>query len=151
MGSDQRFDYSCLGDAVNLAARLEGQSKEYGMKIIIGEETVKDLEDEFVLIELDTIAVKGKTEPVKIYTSLGTYYALEYSMNYEMPRQQHDKFLFFYRNQKWLLARRWINDLRDQFGGALVSYYNMMEDRINQLEKEDLPEDWDGVYRATTK
>jgi adenylate cyclase len=103
------------------------------------------------LIELDTIAVKGKTEPVKIYTSLGTQYVLEYSMNYEMPRQQHDKFLVFYRNQKWLLARRWINDLRDQFGGAMVHYYNMMEDRINQLEKEDLPEDWDGVYRATTK
>ena len=151
MGSDQRFDYSCLGDAVNLAARLEGQSKEYGMKIILGEETVKEMDDEFVLIELDTIAVKGKTEPVKIYTSLGTYEELNWSMSYEMPRQQHDKFLVFYRSQKWVLARRWINDLRDQFGGAMVQYYNMMEERINQLEKEDLPEDWDGVYRATTK
>ena len=151
MGSDQRFDYSCLGDAVNLAARLEGQSKEYGMKIILGEETVKEMDDEFVLIELDTIAVKGKTEPVKIYTSLGTHYALEHTMNYEMPRQQHNKFLIFYRDQNWLLAKRWINDLRDSFGGALTKYYNMMEDRINQLENEDLPEDWDGVYRATTK
>ena len=151
MGSDQRFDYSCLGDAVNLAARLEGQSKEYGMKIILGEETVKEMDDEFVLIELDTIAVKGKTEPVKIYTSLGTYYELEHTMNYEMPRQQHNKFLIFYRDQNWLLAKRWINDLRDSFGGALTKYYNMMEDRINQLENENLPEDWDGVYRATTK
>ena len=151
MGSDQRFDYSCLGDAVNLAARLEGQSKEYGMKIILGEETVKEMDDEFVLIELDTIAVKGKTEPVKIYTSLGTHYALEHTMNYEMPRQQHNKFLIFYRDQNWPLAKRWINDLRDSFGSALTKYYNMMEDRINQLENEDLPEDWDGVYRATTK
>ena len=151
MGSDQRFDYSCLGDAVNLAARLEGQSKEYGMKIILGEETVKEMGNEFVLIELDTIAVKGKTEPVKIYTSLGTHYALEHAMNYEMPRQQHDKFLMFYRGQKWVLAKRWINDLRNRFDGALVQYYTMMEKRIDQLEKEGLPEDWDGVYRATTK
>ena len=151
MGSDQRFDYSCLGDSVNLAARLEGQSKEYGMKIILGEETVKEMGDEFVLIELDTIAVKGKTEPVKIYTSLGTPYALEHAMNYEMPRQQHDKFLIFYRNQNWALARRWIGDLRNRFDGMLVQYYTMMEKRIDQLEKEGLPEDWDGVYRATTK
>ncbi len=151
MGSDQRFDYSCLGDAVNLAARLEGQSKEYGMKIVIGEETAKEMEDEFVMIELDTIAVKGKTEPVKIYTSLGTVYALEYSMNYEMPRRQHDKFLNWYRTQKWVFARKWINDLRDSFGGALTQYYDMMEKRIDQLEKADLPKDWDGVYRATTK
>ena len=121
------------------------------MKIILGEETVKEMDDEFVLIELDTIAVKGKTEPVKIYTSLGTYYELEHTMNYEMPRQQHNKFLIFYRDQNWPLAKRWINDLRDSFGGALTKYYNMMEDRINQLENENLPEDWDGVYRATTK
>jgi adenylate cyclase len=151
MGSDQRFDYSCLGDAVNLAARLEGQSKEYGMKIILGEETAKEMDDEFVLVELDTIAVKGKTEPVKIYTSLGTHKELNWSMNYEMPRQQHDKFLFFYKNQKWVLARKWIDDLRKQFNGVLVGYYDMMEKRIDQLEKEILPEDWDGVYRATTK
>ena len=151
MGSDQRFDYSCLGDAVNLAARLEGQSKEYGMKIILGEETVKEMGNEFVLIELDTIAVKGKTEPVKIYTSLGTHYALQYTMNYEMSRQQHNKFLIFYKDQNWAFARRWIGDLRDNFGGALSKYYAMMEKRIDQLEKEELPEDWDGVYRATTK
>ena len=151
MGSDQRFDYSCLGDAVNLAARLEGQSKEYGMKIILGEETAKEMEDEFVLIELDTIAVKGKTEPVKIYTSLGTHKEFTHTMSYEMPHQQHDKFLNWYRSQNWTLARRWINDLRKSFNGTLVQYYTMMEKRIDQLEKEGLPEDWDGVYRATTK
>ena len=72
-------------------------------------------------------------------------------MNYEMPRQQHNKFLIFYKDQNWALARRWINDLRDSFDGALTKYYAMMEKRIDQLEKEELPEDWDGVYRATTK
>ena len=72
-------------------------------------------------------------------------------MNYEMPRQQHDKFLNWYRTQKWVFARKWINDLRDSFGGALTDYYDMMEKRIDQLEKADFPKDWDGVYRATTK
>ena len=70
MGSTQRFDYSCLGDAVNLAARLEGQTKGYGVKILFGQETAKGLSDRYTVLELDDIAVKGKTEPVKIYTVL---------------------------------------------------------------------------------
>ena len=68
MGSDQRFDYSCLGDAVNLAARLEGQSKNYGVEIILGEETAVNMEKDFAMLELDRIAVKGKEEAVSIYT-----------------------------------------------------------------------------------
>ncbi len=151
MGSNQRFDYSCLGDAVNLAARLEGQSKEYGMKIILGEETAKEMEDEFVILELDKIAVKGKTEGVNIYTSLGTHENLINIMNYDMAQRQHEKFLFFYRKQAWELALRWLNDLEFEFNGMMKDYYAMMGDRIEQLQKEDLPEDWDGVYRATTK
>ena len=151
MGSDQRFDYSCLGDAVNLAARLEGQSKEYGVKIILGEETVKDMEDEFLILELDTVAVKGKTEGVKIYTSLGTYAELTYTMNYVLAQRQHGKFLNWYRKRNWPLARKWIDDLRNEFNGMMAGYYEMMDKRIDQLEKEDLPENWDGVYRATTK
>ena len=151
MGSNQRFDYSCLGDAVNLAARLEGQSKEYGMKIILGEETAKEMEDEFVILELDKIAVKGKTEGVNIYTSLGTHENLINIMNYDMAQRQHGKFLFFYRKQAWELALRWLNDLEFEFNGMMKDYYAMMGDRIEQLQKEGLPEDWDGVYRATTK
>ena len=53
MGSDQRFDYTCLGDAVNLSARLEGQTKSYGVKILLGSETIKHIEDRFKFIELD--------------------------------------------------------------------------------------------------
>ncbi len=72
-------------------------------------------------------------------------------MNYDMAQKQHDKFLGWYRNKNWILARKWIDDLRNEFNGLLVGYYEMMEKRIESLEQENLPEDWDGVYRATSK
>ena len=68
MGSTQRFDYTCLGDGVNLAARLEGQTKPYGVKLIVGSQTAELVRNVYQVIELDLIAVKGKTEPARIYT-----------------------------------------------------------------------------------
>ncbi len=68
MGSDQRFDYTCLGDGVNLGARIEGQTKTYGVDIIIGENTMRAVHHEFTTLQLDCIAVKGKTKGVDIYT-----------------------------------------------------------------------------------
>jgi len=65
--------------------------------------------------------------------------------------QQHEKFLVLYRNQHWDLALRWLNDLRVEFNGVMADYYAMMEKRIEVLREEGLPDDWDGVYRATTK
>ena len=70
MGSEQRFDYSVLGDDVNLAARLEGQSKNYGVDIVIGENTYQRASG-FAYIELDLIKVKGKNDAVRIYALMG--------------------------------------------------------------------------------
>ena len=70
MGSDTRFDYSAIGDAVNLAARLESSTKEVGEDIVIGYDTIKSssFSDQIMLKELDSIFVKGKKKPIKIYT-----------------------------------------------------------------------------------
>jgi adenylate cyclase len=68
MGSDQRFDYSVIGDPVNLAARLESASKTLGRTLIVSENTKKGIEHKFTFEYIDEIMVKGKTEPVKVYS-----------------------------------------------------------------------------------
>lgn len=139
MGSSQRFDYTCLGDGVNLASRLEGQSKPYGVKIIIGPKTAELVKDEFPVLELDLIAVKGKTEPVKIYTIAPYIDAL--------AKDHHQKFLDAYRDGAWIAARHYAVELKRAWGGEMAKYYDAMSERI--VGKP--PKNWDGVYRATSK
>jgi adenylate cyclase len=149
MGSVQRFDYTCLGDGVNLASRLEGQSKPYGVKIVIGSLTALKISDEYFTLELDEIAVKGKTQGVVIYTVLET--DVNTMAEYLMTREHHDLMLDYYREQKWDKALEQINQLMGEFDGHMDHYYEMMIERIGELRETTLPSDWDGVFRATSK
>jgi adenylate cyclase len=139
MGSSQRFDYTCLGDGVNLASRLEGQSKPYGVKIIIGPKTAEYVKDEFSVVELDLLAVKGKTEPVRIYTIVPpTNKNAEYI---------HQNFLIQYRAGNWDIAKRLVPGLKLAWNSELTKYYDAMLERMDGKP----PVNWDGVYRATSK
>jgi adenylate cyclase len=139
MGSTQRFDYTCLGDGVNLAARLEGQTKSYGVKLIVGPKTAELVRDVYQVVELDLIAVKGKTEPARIYTALETF---------DHPgEKQHEKFLALYREGNWEVAKKFASDLKKCWQSELNNYYDMM---LERMEGEP-PANFDGVYRATTK
>lgn len=150
MGSNQRFDYSCLGDAVNLAARLEGQSKDYGVKIVLGNNTAQALGSEFITIELDTIAVKGKTEGVRIFTVVD-HTVFDKSHHIQSAQSQHQKFLESYKDQRWDRAIILAKSLSTGWNSQLKEYYNMMIKRCQHLKEEPPETNWDGVYRAKTK
>ena len=142
MGSDQRFDYTCLGDGVNLAARLEGQTKPYGVKLIVGPQTAESVGNVYQVVELDLIAVKGKKEPARIYTVL--------DVADSAGELLHKKFLELYRQGEWDAALNVAKALKRCWNEELNAYYAMMEERIENLKFEE-PWEWDGIYRATSK
>ena len=141
MGSDQRFDYTCLGDGVNLAARLEGQSKPYAVRVIIGPKTAEYVRDAYQVVELDLIAVKGKTEPARIFTVREKFDPA--------AEKIHNIFLEAYRSGEWSQATAMATKVVPLWNGELKGYYDVMLDRMN--EAKSAPKDWDGVYRATSK
>jgi len=151
MGSDSRFDYSVLGDSVNLASRLEGQSKNYGVKMILGEATTIAVRDELAVIELDLIQVKGKLEPERIYALVGADDVAKQDA-FKALRDANETMLEKYRAQDWAGARAAIETCRsyaDQYG--IAEFYNIYEQRIEGLEADPPGKDWNGVFVATSK
>jgi adenylate cyclase len=150
MGSDQRFDYSVLGDTVNLASRLEGQSKTYGVDIVVGHST-NDQIPEMATIELDFIQVKGKTEGVHIFCLLGDE-GVAAKPEFQSLKAATDDMIVAYRSRDWAGARAAIAKCRGLVGDFRVSgLYDLYQGRVEEYEKNPPAADWDGVFIATTK
>jgi adenylate cyclase len=151
MGSDLRFDYSVLGDSVNLASRLEGQSKEYGFPIIVGSRTALAAKDRFAILELDFIMVKGKKEPEVIYAIAGRLDTAN-SGRFQRLRNLTIEMLACYRSRDWEGALAAIErGRRTDDANALELLYNLYEARIRNYQVNPPPEDWNGAFALLTK
>ena len=149
IGAKTKFGYDVLGDSVSTAARLEGQTKGYGVLLIIGPNTNAQIEDRIFTLELDNIAVKGKTVGLRIYAPLILYPGSH--GEYELARQEHNKMLQEYRARHFETALEMCDCLTGEFDGQMDQYYKIWKERCYEMKLRKLPADWSGVYVATSK
>ena len=133
IGAKSKFGYDVLGDSVSTAARLEGQSKSYGVLIVVGPHTAELVQDVYPMWELDNIAVKGKTEPLRIFTVA-------------QETDEHKQFIELYYSGQWKKALSLL-PLCKNASPEMEKYYDAMEQRL----LGGCPKDWAGYYVATSK
>lgn len=146
MGSTQRHSYDVLGDAVSTTARLESQCKNYGVLLIIGPETYHRTLNDFFYLKLDDLAVKGKTVGLEIHTVLDLN-AAEHAQDQAMHQAMHAD----YRNQNFDAAIDKCKKLKNRFDNQMKKYYDMWQERCEYMKTQTLPNDWTGVFIATSK
>jgi adenylate cyclase len=151
MGSDFRFNYSVLGDTVNLASRLEGRTKDYRIPVVIGSRTAEGARQKFAVMEIDLIMVKGKKQPEAVFTVIGRS-EVEADPRCQELREANAQMLGRFRKQQWGDAVDLIARCRKFANGFdLSGLYDMYEERIELYRAQPPGPDWDGVYEAETK
>jgi adenylate cyclase len=151
IGSDLRFNYSVLGDPVNVASRLEGQTKFYGVPILIGSKTGEKVKEKFAVLEVDLITVKGKTESETVYTLLGREEVAS-DIRFQEFRKLWSTMIYCYRSRDWegaLEAIELCRSAENNFSlGMLLDLYST---RIQAFQASAPPADWGGIFVAETK
>ncbi|MFN9358323.1 MAG: CHASE2 domain-containing protein [Alphaproteobacteria bacterium] len=149
MGSDLRFDYSALGDAVNLSARIQSFAGNYGFALVVGEDTATRVSGKFALLELDFLAVKGRAAPTYLYALMGHAHVAETKAFQDLDTTLK-VLLAAFRSRDWDGARAAIAQGR-ALPGAPAEIFDTYEERIQHFLYEPPPEGWDGSWSARDK